>query len=254
MPDAILAHPRLAEIYDRVDDDRSDLAAYLSAVEEFHAHTLLDIGCGTGTFACLLAARGVAVTAVDPALASLEVARRKDHDNAVQWIHGDATTLPSLAVDMATMTGNVAQVFLSDEEWTATLRGAHQALRTGGRLVFEVRDPERRAWEAWTTTEPRHVVVPNLGLVEVSEEVIDVSLPLISFRMTFRFAGDGAVITSDSTLRFRTREEIEESLSAAGFRTDEIRDAPDRPGLEFVFVARAESITVMSEPSRLDRT
>lgn len=238
MPDASFENPRLAEIYDHVDDDRSDLAVYLSLVEEYRARTVLDIGCGTGTFACLLAARGIAVTAVDPALASLNMARRKRYGDAVRWLHGDATTLPPLAVDVATMTGNVAQVFLTDEEWAATLRSAHSALRPGGRLVFEARDPERRAWEGWTTTEPRRVAVPKVGVVEMWEELTDVSLPLVSFRLTFRFDEDGAVITSDSTLRFRTRREIEQSLFAATFDMEELRDAPDRPGLEFVFIAR----------------
>jgi hypothetical protein len=52
------------------------------------------------------------------------------------------------------------------------------------------------------------------------------------------FDGDGAVLTSDSTLRFRTRAELADSLAAAGFAVDEVRDAPDRPGREFVFIAR----------------
>ena len=46
------------------------------------------------------------------------------------------------------------------------------------------------------------------------------------------------MVTSVSTLRFRERDEIEESLAAAGFEIDEVLDAPDRPGLEWVFVAR----------------
>jgi len=46
------------------------------------------------------------------------------------------------------------------------------------------------------------------------------------------------VLTSDSTLRFRERDEVAESLAALGYRLEEVRDAPDRPGLEFVFVAR----------------
>jgi 2-polyprenyl-3-methyl-5-hydroxy-6-metoxy-1,4-benzoquinol methylase len=38
---------------------------------------VLDIGCGTGTFALMLAKRGLEVTGVDPAEASLDVARTK---------------------------------------------------------------------------------------------------------------------------------------------------------------------------------
>lgn len=49
---------------------------------------------------------------------------------------------------------------------------------------------------------------------------------------------DGEVVTSVSTLRFYGRDEIEASLNAAGFEVDEVLDAPDRPGLEWVFVAR----------------
>jgi hypothetical protein len=53
------------------------------------------------------------------------------------------------------------------------------------------------------------------------------------------FASDGAVFTSsDSTLRFRSRDEDLASLAAAGFAVIDVRDTPDRPGLELVFVAQ----------------
>ena len=79
MADAIFEHPRLARIYDDVDGDRRDLDAYVAIVDALRARSVLDVGCGTGTFACLLAGRGVDVTAVDPASASVGVARRKPH-------------------------------------------------------------------------------------------------------------------------------------------------------------------------------
>lgn len=75
MPDAEFDNPRLAAIYDPLDPDRSDLDVYAAIAGEFGAHSVLDVGCGTGTFACLLAGRGIDVVAVDPAAASLEVAR-----------------------------------------------------------------------------------------------------------------------------------------------------------------------------------
>ena len=43
------------------------------------------------------------------------------------------------------MTGNVAKVFTTDEEWTRVLLSVRAALRPGTHLVFETRKPERRA-------------------------------------------------------------------------------------------------------------
>ena len=60
---------------------------------------------------------------------------------------------------------------------------------------------------------------------------------LVSFRSTTVFASDGVVLTSESTLRFRERDEVEAALVAHGYAVDEIRDAPDRPGRELVFFA-----------------
>jgi SAM-dependent methyltransferase len=237
-PDAIFSDPRLVAVYDTFDGNRADLDPYLSLVEEHGARAVLDVGCGTGSFACLLTGRGVQVVGVDPAAASLDVARRKPRADAVRWVLGDAGSLPPLQVDLATMTGNVAQVFLTDEEWAATLGAVRAALRPGGRLVFESRRPERHAWREWTRERSwTRAVVPGVGPVETWVEVTAVRGGLVSFRSCFVF-GDGAELTSDSTLRFRSREELEDSLAAAGFAVEDVRDAPDRPGREFVFVAR----------------
>jgi SAM-dependent methyltransferase len=237
--DAHFEVPRLAELYDALDPDRSDLDAYATLAAEFGAGTVLDIGCGTGTFACLLAGRGLAVIAADPAAASLEVARRKPGAARVRWVHTDATALPPVQVDLVTMTGNVAQVFVTGAEWAAVLRAVHEALRPGGRLAFESRDPERKAWLGWNRGQTyRRAVIPDAGPVQTWVDLTGVEGNLVSFRTTFVFDRDGAVLTSDSTLRFRSRGELADSLTEAGLVVDEVRDAPDRPGLEFVFIAR----------------
>jgi SAM-dependent methyltransferase len=239
VPDPIFCHPRLAAIYDFIDDDRGDLDAYVAIAEELGARSVLDIGCGTGTFACRLANSGKRAIGLDPAGASLDVAQQKPGAEQVRWIHGNVSHLPALSVDLATMTGNVAQVFLTDIEWTQVLEAVQTAVRPGGWLVFETRDPSRRAWESWTRNEThRRVAIPQMGLVDTWIELIKVELPYVSFRHTFRFWVDGTELTSDSTLRFRTRGEVAKSLDGAGFRVREVRDAPDRPGREFVFLAQ----------------
>ncbi|MFH9609698.1 class I SAM-dependent methyltransferase [Streptomyces sp. NPDC017448] len=239
MADACYAHPRLAAIYDPLDPDRGDLDAYVAMAEEFGARHVLDIGCGTGVFALLLAGRGLDVVGVDPARAAIEVARTKPGGEQVRWIRGDATALPPMRADLATMTANVAQEIVDPRAWRATLRGAYAALRPGGRLVFETRNPAARAWEGWNREASFRVTeIPGVGAVESWVEVTGVSGPLVSFRWTYVFAADGEVLTSDSTVRFREREEVEGELTARGFAVEDVRDAPDRPGREFVLVAR----------------
>ena len=238
MAEAIFEEPRLADIYDAVDGDRSDLDAYVALIDELGADLVLDVGCGTGTFACLLAGNGKKVTGIDPAAASLAVARRKPHAERVSWIEADATSLPSVEVDAVTMTGNVAQVFLTDDEWTSVLRAAYAAIQKRGCLVFEARNPACRAWEHWTKEQThRRIVVGGAGAVETWAETTSVALPFVTFRHTFVFEADARVLTSDSTLRFRSRTELIESVERAGLGVRDIRDAPDRPGLEFVFIA-----------------
>jgi len=237
VPDAIFAHPRLAAVYDAFDGPRDDLAAYVSIAGELGADRVLDVGCGTGSLAVLLARAGRTVVAVDPAASSLDVARSKDEEAAVTWVHGDACQVSAVGADLAVMAGNVAQVFLTDAGWAQALQAIGAALHPHGYLVFETRRPERQAWQEWAAdTGPVILDVPGSGLVEQRRQVTAVDLPFVSFRCTYTFRADGAVITSESTLRFRGRDEVESSLAAQGYRVLEVREAPDRPGREFVFI------------------
>ena len=89
--------PRLAALYDPLDPERADLLAYLGMAGEFGARSVLDIGCGTGTLACVLATLGLEVTGLDPAAASLDIARAKPGADRVRWVHGDMTCAAAAA-------------------------------------------------------------------------------------------------------------------------------------------------------------
>ncbi len=220
-----------------MDGDRSDLDAYVAIAEELNATRIIDVGCGTGSLAIRLAALGKDVVGVDPAGASLDVARRKPHAQRVSWVQGDATALPGLhlAADLAVMTGNVAQVFVSDDDWARTLDAVRACLRPNGWFVFETRLPQVRDWEGWDAG-PTAVTVPGGTDVVVSRTVTEVEPPLVTFVSTTDI--DGEVIHSASTLRFRDREAVEKDLDDHGFEVVDVRDAPDRPGKEWVFLAR----------------
>jgi ubiquinone/menaquinone biosynthesis C-methylase UbiE len=227
--------PRIAGTYDSFDSDRSDLDAYLAIVEEFGASRVLDLGCGTGTFAIMLVRSGRDVVAVDPAGAMLDVARAKAGADRVRWIHGDATAMPKeLRVDAVTMTGNAAQAIVDDVDWHRTLEAVHCVLVREGHFVFETREPSVRAWETWTR-EQSYAIVDG---IESWEEVTRVEWPLVTFDSATVFP-DGTRTVATSTLRFRERTEVEADLEGSGFAVEEVRDAPDRPGRELVFLARA---------------
>ncbi|MBF4161037.1 class I SAM-dependent methyltransferase [Nocardioides acrostichi] len=236
-PDAVFADPRQAALYDWFDDDRSDLDHYVAIVDELGASTVVDIGCGTGSLAVLLAEQGVRVIGVDPAGASLDVARAKPGAGRVTWVHGDATALAGHAacVDLAVMTGNVAQVFVDDADWHATLGAVRAVLEPGGWFVFETRRPQARAWEGWQIT-PTRLPLPDGRTATVERTVTDVALPLVTF--TGSMTVEGEVLRSTSTLRFRDLEEIRRDLAEHGLRVTDVREAPDRPGLEYVVLAR----------------
>lgn len=244
MPDSIFSNPRLARVYDPLDPDRSDLEMYLRYIEEFKAVTVLDVGCGTGTLVSKLTAKGIVALGVDPAAASIDVAREKVDSDLAEFVVGtavDVSTDPSRQThfDLVTMTANVAQVFLTDDDWMATLQAIKTCLRSGGYLIFETRRPADRAWERWTKDQTHRLVeLEGEGAVEKWIQVTKVDGELVRFESPTIFHRDGERIDSTSTLRFRDEDTIEQSLSAAGFIGIEVRDLPYAPGRGWLILAR----------------
>lgn len=239
MPDKIFSDPELVQIYDAFDGDRGDLIHYINIAKEFNVARILDVGCGTGCFAEILAQHGFAVTGIDPAQASLDIAKSKNHAAQINYIHGTTAALPPMQADIAFMTGNVAQVFLDDEQWHQTLRDIHKALTPKGLLVFETRDSAQKAWENWNRDNSfERKNVEGVGMVAGWNRIDKVDLPFVSFTWTYHFEDADKHFESASTLRFRSKEELEESLTQCGFKVEDVRGAPDRPLQEFVFLAR----------------
>lgn len=229
---------RLARLYDPLDPDRSDLEIYAQLIVSLEARTILDVGCGTGTFACAMAGKGFEVTGVDPAGASLAVARAKPEAPRVHWVHGTVQDVPEKGYDAAVMTANVAMVFTDDTQWLETLQRIARLLKPGGTLIFEARRPEARAWEQWTPQLTRETtMVAGQGAVTTWVQVLGYADELLRFTETFRFE-DETELTSETTLRYRSRELLEHTLAATGFEVRDVRDAPDRPGRQLIFVAQ----------------
>lgn len=243
MRNAEFTDPRLVVVYEvecpwGLDDD-----FFLAAVGTPPSR-VLDFGCGTGRLTLALAAAGHTVTGVDPARASLDAARAKPGAERVTWVEGGAEVLPAGAYDVALMTSHVAQFVVDDDQWRRVLAALRRVLCTGGRLLFDSRDPADRRWERWNPVDSRRSVrLPEGSDVLTWSEVTDARDGVVRFTRHFRFA-DGE-LRSETVLRFRGEEELRDSLTEAGFQVRHIhggwRGEPVGVGDdgEFVVVATA---------------
>jgi len=116
--DALFGEPRLAAIYDHMvgGERRGDLDHYLAMAAGLGARSLLDVGLRHGHPRLPGGRPGHGRHRGGSRGGVARLARAKPGAERVRWLHGDATGLPDLQVDLATMTANVAHVFLTDED------------------------------------------------------------------------------------------------------------------------------------------
>ncbi|MBV9787285.1 MAG: class I SAM-dependent methyltransferase [Chloroflexi bacterium] len=214
--------PRLVELYDIENTRGGDTDFYLGLAADLAARTILDLGCGTGLLTRELATDDRVVIGVDPSAAMLAYARRQPGAERVQWIEGDSGALGTPEADLLVMTGNVAQVFLDDAVWAATLRDIHAALRPGGYLAFESRNPEDRGWERWNREATYEQSDSPFGPMESWLDLASVGDGLVRFEAHNIFNATGEVLVVPSTLRFRSQAEITASLTDAGFSVEHV--------------------------------
>ncbi len=237
--------PRLVAVYDCVNaygpGEQPDFYEQLAA--EVAPATIVELGCGTGMVACALAEAGHRVIGVEPSAAMLDQARGKPCAGRVRWVQGDATDIGALDADLAIMSGHVAQFFVIDEEWSAALAGLHGALRRGGRLAFESRNPAAKAWLGWSHGVRRSVLDPVAGRVDWWTSVQDARDGIVSYSIHYAFATSGEELVSQARLRFRSEAELVRSLIEMGFDVEHTfgdwAGGPVEPGSpELVVVAR----------------
>lgn len=213
--------------YDLDNPGGEDHAFYRTLADQIDAHSIIDLGGGTGLLTRSLARPGRTVTGVDPSRTMLDYARRQPGSESATWIHGDASALaPTGTADLTLCTGN-AIMHLSQEELPSAPTSIAAALRPAGIVSFESRNPAYRAWEHWTPEATYRERVTRVGHLREWLDVTDAREGRAVFDAHIVFP-DGEDRVYTSILFFRAAEEFQRELEAAGF-TD-ITCAGDWPG------------------------
>ncbi|MFS0702321.1 class I SAM-dependent methyltransferase [Cellulomonas sp. 179-A 4D5 NHS] len=209
---------RLVALYDEDNPDGPDHDWFRALADEVGAAAVLDLGCGTGLLTVTFARPGRAVVGVDPSPTMLAHARARAGSADVRWAQGDSRDVPDAPYDLAVMSGNVAQ-HVPDGDWERTLDDLRRALRPGGVLAFESRNPRARAWEGWADAAPTTRPIAHGPLREWYE--VDETAPgRVVLTAHNRFEGTGEHVVETVTLAFRERATLERQLDDAGFTVE----------------------------------
>ena len=145
------AYHALAASYDRLtnDVDYEKIVAFyheILAREGLHPRTAVDLACGTGSVALILARMGYQVTGVDMSEEMLTVAcQRAQQQTKMPFFvcqQLQKLQLPR-GVDMAVCALDGLDYILNPEECRQAVQRVYKALNPGGIFIFDVNTPEK---------------------------------------------------------------------------------------------------------------
>ncbi len=145
------AYKALAASYDRLTNDVNyqsvvDFYNQILFREKLHPRTAVDLACGTGSVAILLAEQGLKVTAVDLSEDMLTVASQKARamDNAPMFVCQPLQELRlPRGVDLAVCALDSLDYITDPKDCAQAIKQIYKALNPGGIFIFDVNTPEK---------------------------------------------------------------------------------------------------------------
>lgn len=223
-----------ATYYDKItshkdyDAEVQTLAQYIERTCDAEHRTLLDVGCGTGHHARLLAARGFPVTAIDLSPDMIRVAQ--SHDSGARFHCCGVADLTETGFDFGYSLFNVINCLGSLEALADFFGAIHRRLAPGATFLVE-------CWNAIAViAEPPRVVerTYEVGLERIVRTVTP-SLDLLNQRLSLTYDievfeawhadSDAKKFSVVHELVLFTPLEITYALTSAGFRNPTMRTA-----------------------------
>ncbi len=145
------AYYKLAQSYDRLTNDvdyPAVVAFYWQLLERegLQPRTAVDLACGTGSVACLLAQKGLQVTGVDMSEEMLCIASQKaqelDEKPLFVCQKLQELRLPR-GVDLAVCALDSIDYLIDPRDCQEAMKRIYKALNPGGCFIFDVNTPEK---------------------------------------------------------------------------------------------------------------
>ena len=143
------AYHELASSYDRLtnDVDYGGVVAFYNAIlqrENLHPRTAVDLACGTGSIAVLLAEQGLQVTAVDLSEEMLCEAQQKAGELPITFVCQPLQCLHlPRGVDLAVCGLDSMDYITDPKDCQEAIRRIYRVLNPGGIFIFDVNTPEK---------------------------------------------------------------------------------------------------------------
>ena len=229
-----------AEAYDTVYGNKDyprETDAVLRLLTKYgdtRIRSILDLGCGTGSYSVLLAERGYEVVGVDRSKPMLTIAEQRAATTPVagttQFIEGDIRSFASARpFDAAVMMFNVLGYMTSNDDLIAALNCVHANLAPNALFVFDIwygpailMDPPVHRFKEIKAAEGS-VLRYASPTHDAHNQRCDVTIRVL------RIVGDRITATSEEIhpVRYFFPLEIELALRATGFGLLALRSFPD---------------------------
>jgi len=224
---------------------RSEAGGLCDLLRLAAADRVIDIGCGHGRHAVVIAERGVDVIGID---ASASLLRRGQQLGAelgirVRWVRGDMRWLPfkTGSADAAIMM-DVVGFFDTEDEHDRTLREAARVLRTGGRIGLKVLNG-RHVLDAFRERDHQE----SQGTTISISRTLSLDPPRMVERLSFS-RGRGCE-EYERRQRLYREDELRVALEDAGFDIVGAYASPDGTPFEQV---RSSTIWIVGERRAMD--
>lgn len=210
--------------YDKNYEKECDFIEVIFKKYNCQPKTILDLGCGTGGHALILANRGYKVTGLDKSIPMIEIARKKAQHKGleIEFIEGDLTNMSlNRKFDATISMFAVMSYQTTNKDVSSVCKLARESLVSGGLFIFDCwHGPAVLTYKP--TARIREISSRNGGrIIRFAEPELDIINHTVKVKYRVWRVNDNTFTETLEihTMRFFFSQEIKYFLEVAGFKS-----------------------------------